>query len=254
MGSKYSVLHVSPILYYFQDSTEAGSRTGNSNNNFPLLAHSNVVHQTDTVDNIRSPATPKEKRCPPAMGTRKKSSSKFITAVQHSHLRQQLQAEHFSDETINLLIDGTSDSVLWNRSSAKTKWEDICSQWNIDPTRPDLPDLADFFTSLFRDKQLKISTIRQLRSGLKLALHKDHQELLFHPCMNRLLNSMSRLKPVVPKLGDDVWDIEVVLKYLEEKFPENENLSLINLSHKCVTLILLSTMCRQQNLQLMETD
>ena len=83
-------------------------------------------------------------------------------------------------------------------------------------------------------------------------LMDDHKHILGHHRIKRLLSAMNRLNPSLPKLGEDVWDIEMVLKYIEENYPSYKDITLLQLSEKCATLILLTTMCRKQNLSLME--
>ena len=167
-------------------------------------------------------------------------------------VREHLQTENFSKQCIDVYLEGTPKSTHKNKVWAINKWKDYCAKWHVDTGAPHLTDLADFLTSLFNQNKFAVSTIRNIKCGIAEMLMDDHKHILGHHRIKCLLSAMNRLNPSLPKLGEDVWDIEKVLKYIEENYPSYKDIPLLQLSEKCATLILLTTMCRKQNLSLME--
>ena len=186
------------------------------------------------------------------MGPFAEAPHKKAADVHRDLVRKQLQTENFSNESINLILSASSDRAHTQKAGAIKKWKKFCEEWNVDFHSPDVNHLADFFTHLFNKNEYAVSTLSTIRSGMKTILSRDSQEKLSHPRITKLFSSMNRLKPSTPALADDVWDVGKVVKYLEQVYPKYRDIELLQLSEKCATLILISTMCRGQNLTMMD--
>ena len=190
--------------------------------------------------------------CRPPMGPLTETPHKKAADVHFDLVRKQLQAENFSNESINIMLSAFSDRAHTQKAGAVKKCTKFCQEWKVDLHSPDVNHLADFFTHLFNKNEYAMSTLSNIRSGMKSILSRDSQEKLNHPRITKLFSSLNRLKPSTPALADDVWDVGKVVKYLEEVYPKYRDIELLQLSEKCATLILISTMCRGQNLTMMD--
>ena len=63
-----------------------------------------------------------------------------------------------------------------------------------------------------------------------------------HPLVTKLMDRIFNLNPPRQKYKS-TWNVDLVLNYLR-KIPENENLNLSQISHKLVTLLVLTTLLR----------
>lgn len=105
-----------------------------------------------------------------------------------------------------------------------------------------IPTILSFFTHLFNSGS-QYGTLNTYRSALAMLIGSN---LLNDDRVKRFFKGVFRLKPPTPKY-DITWDTSIVLEELSKRFP-NEELSLEQLSKKCVTLLALTTAHRVQTL------
>ena len=92
-------------------------------------------------------------------------------------------------------------------------------------------------------------TLNSFRSALSF-ISKD--KVGDDPLICRFLTGVSKIRPQKPKY-DLTWDVSIVLSYLEKLMPLEE-LSLLKLTLKTVTLLALSTAHRVQTYSLIKTE
>ncbi|KAJ8966373.1 hypothetical protein NQ314_003558 [Rhamnusium bicolor] len=93
------------------------------------------------------------------------------------------------------------------------------------------------------NKKVSFGTFNTYRSALALITGCEIER---SPNIRRYLKDIFRLRPPTRKY-QSTWDPQVVLTYLEPKYP-NENLSLLELSKKTITLLALASGQRLQTL------
>jgi hypothetical protein len=67
-----------------------------------------------------------------------------------------------------------------------------------------------------------------------------------HPLVRRFLQGAFNQRPSLPR-NDVTWDVNIVLRYLQQQWPIS-NLSLKDLTIKCVMLLALTTGQRAQSI------
>ena len=115
----------------------------------------------------------------------------------------------------------------------------VCSQNNIDPLQPLIPNVIDFLTLLF-DSGVGYSAINTARSALSTILTRENGlPIGEHPLISRLLKGVFEQRPSIPK-HTTIWDVGHLLDYLRRLSPISQ-LSLKELSLETVTLLCLLT-------------
>lgn len=95
------------------------------------------------------------------------------------------------------------------------------------------------------------SSINTARSALSLILPEiDHYSVGNHPLITRIVKGVSREKPPLPKY-EHAWDPSKVLEHLSQLWPISE-LSLQDLTYKCIGLLSLATAHRVQTFALLK--
>lgn len=122
------------------------------------------------------------------------------------------------------------------------KWWTFCKGSDINMYEASVPSVIYFLTQIFNNGG-QYGTLNSYRSALSLILGKNISK---DDRIIRFFKGVFRLRPPRPKY-DVTWDTNCVLNFLRFKFP-NEQLSLDEISKKCVTLLALTTAHRVQTL------
>jgi len=121
-----------------------------------------------------------------------------------------------------------------------------CSKKSCNPWKANLPVILDYLTHLFKNN-LSYNSINLARSALSLFLPKvDQFSVGCHPLVVKLMKAIFRANPPSAKYSN-TWSVDKVLNMLE-CWPDNEHLSIEQLSMKLVGLLALTTAQRVQTL------
>lgn len=141
------------------------------------------------------------------------------------------------------MMSSIADSTIKQYSTAYRLWWEFCQQEKIPLFEPKNSEVITFLQQISQKHNYKYGAINSHRSALSLILSAD---LGSDPLIKRFMKGMSRLRPTQPRYSN-TWDPHVLLSYLED-LPEE--LNLLSLSQKLVTLLALSTGSRLQTLSL----
>lgn len=140
------------------------------------------------------------------------------------------------------MMASLSDNTMKQYDVCLKKWWSFCQEKLINYYEASVPSVIYFFTQIFNNGS-KYGTLNSYRSALSLILgpnmSKDDRIL-------RFFKGVFRLRPPRPKYNV-TWDTNRVLDFLRSKYP-NEQLSLVEISKKCATLLALTTAHRVQTL------
>lgn len=126
----------------------------------------------------------------------------------------------------------------------------FCRERKIDCYSPHLSDTLKFLTDLF-NQGLSYSTINTARSALSTIVIIDGEKSFgSNHIVTRFMKGVFETRTPKPKY-DKIWDVSVVLKHLSSLYP-NEELSLKDLTHKALMLILLVSSQRGQSVHFLD--
>lgn len=128
------------------------------------------------------------------------------------------------------------------------KWHDYCIQNKVDLYFATIPEILIFLTILY-NTGAQYGSLNTCRSALSLVIG-EHVGL--DQNVKRFFKGIFRSRPPKPKY-DTSWDPSLVLKFLEELYP-NETLSLEMITKKLATLLTLVTAHRVQTLSKINID
>jgi hypothetical protein len=171
------------------------------------------------------------------------SSGQINLASRLEIIRVGYQRQGFSNEVVRILLGGLRSSSQSAYQSSWVTWSNWwCIRFNFDPMSSSLNNILEFFTFLATNGKT-YSTINVARSMLSSTLASvDGFQIGKHPLVTKLMDRIFNLNPPRPKYKS-TWNVDLVLNYLR-KIPENENLNLSQISHKLVTLLVLTTLLR----------
>lgn len=177
------------------------------------------------------------------------SSSDESIAVNGSNIvRTAFLSKGLPSETVDIMMASCSDSTNKQYQSALRKWSEFCSENKLDVFTVSIENILLFLTSLYK-KGLGYSSINTIRSALSLVLpNVEGSPIGSHPLIVRFLKAIGRLKPPTRRYNT-VWDVGKVLD-LFLKWPENNQLSLKQLTMKSCGLLAILSGQRVQTLSL----
>ena len=124
------------------------------------------------------------------------------------------------------------------------KWQLFCTLRQIDPLKPLLSQVLRYLRTL-EDDGLGFGALNTARCALSVILPREHGETMGkNHVIHWLLKSVYERNPPKPKYSR-FWDVSLVFKLLKS-WPDNEFLSLRDISYKVAILILLITGHRGQ--------
>lgn len=179
------------------------------------------------------------------------SSELVVLQDQWKHLRNR----NLSQEAITICLAGVSKSTTSQYLTYLIKFKKFCDNLNIeDYLNPPLEIGIEFLTSLHK-QGLSYSTINIARSMLSHYVHVQglSKDVDFgkHALTTRFMKGIFKLNP--PKSKHIVtWNVKKVLDLLRNKI--NSELTLKELSQKCLMLLALCTGQRAQTLTALNLD
>ena len=162
-------------------------------------------------------------------------SSCLASGVSHEY------SERFSEEVAKRIKEPqrhSSRRIYESRWSIFGKW---CEESQVDVSNPTIPDVADFLNCLFKERNLKPSTIAGYRTAIADGLGVKGEQISKSLELNRLLASFYRDKPVANR-SIPSWDLALVLHALtKQPFEPLGKASLKLLTFKTVFLLTLAS-------------
>lgn len=145
------------------------------------------------------------------------------------------------------MVSSLSDSSIRQYDVCLRKWWQFCQCNSVDYYKASVPIVISFLTQMFNEG-CQYGTLNSYRSALALilgpAIAKDDR-------LQRFLKGVFRIRPPIPKYNL-TWDTNGVLDHLGSWFP-NEDLPLIQITKKTITLLALTTAHRMQTLSKIKT-
>ena len=150
-------------------------------------------------------------------------------------------SERFSEEVAKRIKEPqrhSSRRIYESRWSIFEKW---CEENRVDVSNLTIPDVANFLNCLFKERNLKPSTIAGYRTAIADGLGVKGEQISKSLELNRLLASFYRDKPVVNR-SIPSWDLALVLHALTtQPFEPLGKASLKLLTFKTVFLLTLAS-------------
>ncbi|XP_035706240.1 uncharacterized protein LOC118435096 isoform X3 [Folsomia candida] len=154
------------------------------------------------------------------------------------------QNDQYPENVTKLLRSSCQDSTWKQYSSNFKKWTEYCTINNLPVWRPSINSILAFLAKL-HDDGLGYTSINSMRSCLSTMIGKvDGQNIGTHPVVCRL--GVANSRPPKPKY-ENTWDSNLVLQFCKN-LGKNSRLNIIDLSHKLVALLALTTGQRVQTL------
>ena len=160
-----------------------------------------------------------------------------------------LRDKGFSEETLGRILAPQASSTLAVYQGKWNVFVSWCSSRNIVPTQVQVPQLADFLTHLFVDKQYSHKTVEGYRTAIAGSIKPiDGRDLGQDPFLSNLLKSFKRERPrSIHEFPS--WDLSLVLfSLIKEPFEPLAEAPLKLVTFKTVFLTLLASGCRRGEL------
>ncbi|KAL7297191.1 hypothetical protein TKK_0009598 [Trichogramma kaykai] len=185
------------------------------------------------------------KRDPESM-SRPSSTSSAAKSCGRDRVRQTFALKGMSKDSIDLMFASITKSSLRQYEGAWKRWFEFCDRKKLETTSINILEAQQFLAEQFNNGA-SAGTINSYRSALAFIFG---EEVAHETSIKRLCKGASKLRPPQPKY-DCTWDPKIVLN-LFESWPQNEELSLENLTLKLATLLALTTGHRIQTLSLID--
>ncbi|XP_031332237.1 uncharacterized protein LOC116162701 [Photinus pyralis] len=147
------------------------------------------------------------------------------------------------ETTIETIISSVTQSTITQYSSTYRLWWNFCTQEKIPIFEARNIDVLRFLQKVTDEHKYQYGAVNSHRSALSLILPND---LGTDPLVKRFMKGISRLRPAQPRYTY-TWDPQRLFSYLET-LPDN--LNLLQLSQKVVSLLALITGGRLQTISL----
>lgn len=157
-------------------------------------------------------------------------------------MRTALLRRSIPPSSLEIVLASLSNNSIKQYNVCLKRWHSFCLQNNRDIFDASVPTIIYFLTQLF-NSGAQYGTLNSYRGALALLIGSH---ISTDDRIKRFYKGVFRLRPPTPKY-DITWDTSKVLDTLGKWYP-NENLSLQNLTKKCVTLLALATAHRVQTL------
>ena len=133
------------------------------------------------------------------------------------------------------------------------KWISYCKTFAIKQFKPKLCHVVEFLSKLY-DSGIGYSAINTARSALSAGIQLEDSVMTLghHPLVNRFMKGVFNSRPSLPRYNS-IWNVETVLNYFRT-LPSVDQIPLLLLSQKLVTLCLLVTGRRCQDIYSMHLD
>ena len=210
---------------------------GGSHRNYAGLAHSKLVPlRHEDVSGL--PAGIPSRASSPAEQT-----SSLTPSARQSHsggaplIREALQQFTLCPLSEQIVMSSWRNNTHKRYATTIKKWDVFCKQKQIDPLHPNLTEIIQFLTLLFREGRGH-RAICAARSALNSIIHtQGHRDLSMHPLLTRFCKGVFNLRPP-PMKRNETWDPTTLLDFING-MGENATLTLQQLTYKTVGLLML---------------
>ena len=178
-------------------------------------------------------------------------SRESVASSRMACLRQDFSSQGFSERVTELLLQSWRSNTHSAYNSAWSKWCRWCFGRNTNPLSASLGSILEFLADQF-DLGLQYRSLNTLRSAISTSHAQiDSVNVGSHPLVSRLLKGMFNARPPAPRYSDS-WDVTRVVQYLRSC--PSEDLSIVELGKKVVTLMALANASRCSDLAALERD
>lgn len=164
-------------------------------------------------------------------------------------IRNSLVSKGASEESLSIILSSLSKNTWKQYLPVFENWKAFCKSTNKDPLFCNVELLTQFLSKLYRDGK-SYSAINISKSALSLLLSDENHSVGGHPIINRFLKGVAKSRPPAPRYNT-TWDPQVVLDFYKCQ-PDNSELTLPNLSRKCITLLAIGTAHRVQTFSVLK--
>ena len=233
-----------------EESSDPGSNVGHGHS--PLV-NSELVPVNSVPLHRLSQTDPTSSRSDTAHGQHRSSKSKSSHSTGRlAYLEKSLRERGVSAEAQELMLSAWRSLTNKNYDSAWRKWEDFCSDRNINPFSASIESILSFLASQFH-KGHQYRSLNIYRSAISFIHPRiDGFEIGKHPMVTRLMKGVFNKRPPLPKYTT-TWSVGNVLRYLRS-LGCSSDLSLKDLSYKLATLLALVTAGRSSDLVLLSVN
>ena len=250
---KHDTICIPPLLANREGPSETEEAQNRHDNNNSCVDSTTLV--SSPSQNVHSNPSIVAKKPKPTLKPKGRNPPPFTTGPRSSvgcmeDFKQQLQAEHISEEAIELISKCRREGTRSNYNSAWSQFTSWNKRRGTDPIRCPLNIVLDYLTFLFK-KGRSYRNINVHRSAIS-AFHERIQNFPVgkHPRVCQLLKGVGNERVPQPK-HIAVWDVSLVLNYLDTK-PSNDLLSIKDLSLKLVILLALTSLHRGSELHMLD--
>ena len=242
----------SPLLSDRASTEKSAGGKVNNNFDYSSLARTTMVPKGTPNEHSQSSPTTQNRQSPSRTGERKTSSDKKqdIATSGLGSFREKLLAEGLSEKAVTLISNARRQGTISHYESSWRKWNCWCRQRGFDPIRCDLNPILEFLAELFTNG-LAYNTICGYRSAIS-AYHDPIGPFSVgkHPRISSILTGIFNNRMPQPKYCF-VWDVEVVLKYLDSL--HTDKLELKMLTYKTTMLLALAESSRAHEICYLDT-
>ena len=165
-----------------------------------------------------------------------------------SDLRQCLESAGIPKDTASIILSSCRGNTQKQYGTYLKKWSKFCNRTEIDKLKPSITDVLKFLTQL-HESGLRYSAMKTAKSAISSFLsiaNPSSVHLGSHILIERFMKGVFEIKPSLHRYNC-TWSTEGVLRYLKSLSPLDD-LSLLQLTRKLVTLFALTTGQRAQTL------
>ena len=159
------------------------------------------------------------------------------------YLWKRLKCEGFSWQAAEEEYLSFEPSTRKSYNTTVNLWDSFCASRSIDPLHPSHAEIADFFLDAQHSHTRKGVTLDHVGSAVAWILPPKNRDFLCSRDITKIISTAKKTFPSLPRITAEVWDPEIVLQMFR-KWPYNDNLDILSLSKKVVTLICLTTLRR----------
>lgn len=236
---------------YFKNPTESQERKIYNHSGHSSLVHSTLVPNPSKPSNRLSDNSAKQLRPIRPRISEKQNSTKPTTQLESdrmAYIRKREDLKGVSHQVIDFMSRSGDGRTSVNYSSA---WRKFAKWFNekkfidsvVSPAR-----VADFLYEQYL-AGASYSHINNLRSAISSTAPKyQGVRIGQHEIITTIMSRMERERPPEPKY-DEIWNLDQVVDYVQNKWPNNSVLSLQDIRSKAAVLVTIAIMGRSSDVQ-----
>lgn len=144
------------------------------------------------------------------------------------------------------MLSSISTGTIKQYTTTYKSWWSFCQSHQLDIYNATVPDVIHFLTEKHK-KNIGFNALNTARSALALLIN---EKIGSDAQIKRFFRGLFRIKPALRRYVN-TWDPSIVLRFLTN-WKNNEELDLVKLSKKVVTLLALATAQRVQTLSVIK--